>query len=162
VFLLDYICLCLSGCVFFILMCRLSLWTVVVWNKWMNEWMNNNKPPNIDDRPHRIGDFCCENLLSLNCFCGLPVSVGTLADSMPGNTDVRAIGNAARRHAGKYRRHPPSKLSLPVADLDPIQYNNSFALPESTSHSALDRFSCFCRTHGCYRQTDRQTTLLGL
>jgi len=75
------------------------------------------------------------------------------------NPNVRATGNGVRRCAGKSRRHPLSKCPFPWGDLDPHLIHGSLGPPESTSQTASRsvQFSRFCRAHGRYRQTDRQT-----
>jgi len=44
----------------------------------------------------------------------------------------------------------------------PIQYMIPWDHPSPKPKRHLDQFSHFCRAHDCDRQTDRQTTLLGL
>ena len=86
--------------------------------------------------------------VTLDCFCCRPIR--TLVDSMEGNSDVRATVKVAWRRAGKIPTSPPpSKVSLPVGDLDPI-----LGLYPKRH---LDRFTCFCRAYGRHKQTDRQT-----
>ena len=74
--------------------------------------INNKQWKNFDERPHRRGDVSLEKFNVIpNCFCDRPI--GTLVDSMWGNSDVRATGNGARRCAGKSRRHLPQKRPSP-------------------------------------------------
>jgi len=59
----------------------------------------------------------------------------------------------------------PSKLPIPVKDVDLHLTHGFLGPPKSSTETDLDRFSHFCRTHYCDRQTnrptDRQTTLFG-
>jgi len=54
---------------------------------------------------------------------------------MWGNPDIRATGNRAQRHAGKYRRHPPQNCAL-NGDLDHYLIHGSLGPSESTSRTA--------------------------
>jgi len=90
---------------------------------------------------HR-GTFSFEKFnVTLDCFCGRPIRM--LVNSMWGISDVRETGNSALWHAGKSWRHPPSKVTLPVGNLDPIYYTVPWANPSPHPEWHLDRFSPF-------------------
>ena len=76
--------------------------------------------------------------VTLDYFCGQ--SMGTLVDSTQRNPEVI-----------------PSKVSLPVGDLDCISIVH-WAHPSLHPKRHHDRFSRFCMDHGRYRQTDRPAT----
>ena len=52
---------------------------------------------------------------------------------------------------------PPSKLPLPMGDLDTHLTHGSLGPPESSSKQHHDQFSHFCTAHGLDRSTDHAT-----
>jgi len=93
-------------------------------------------------------------IVTLDYFCGRPV--GTLV--MRGNS--RHHDHWERRSAacGKIPTSSPQKCPFRGhLDLHVIGLRSFWTHPSPHPKRHIDRFSRFCRTHVCYRQTDRQT-----
>ena len=88
----------------------------------------------------------------LDCFCGRPTR--TLVDSMRRNPDVRPVGTVL---CGVCENTDVIPLkSVPFrGGSGPHLIHSSLGQPESTFQT--DRFSRFCKVHGRYRQTNRQS-----
>jgi len=66
----------------------------------LNNDNNNEQSKNFYERLRRKGIFHWENLMWHRCFCSRPDRM--LIHSMRGNPNVRATGNGAWWHAGKF------------------------------------------------------------
>jgi len=98
--------------------------------------------------------------MTLDCFCGRPF--GTLVDSTACG-GIPTSGPLGTVLCGVWENPDvtPSKVPLPLGKQTPSSLGpRDYASPHPKRRH--DRFSRFCKAHGRYRQTDRQTTLLRL